>query len=379
LIKALATRTLNNQPGSRAHSWLWRGGLALLLTLALAVAAQPIPTVEVVSIVRQPVVETVTLAGSLRSPQNSALSARVAGYVTQIVVQAGDRVQKGQLLVTLDEDLAKLELRRREALLREAEAQVADQERRVSEAADLIAANNFSRSELASLRAELAAGRARRDQFRSETDIQRIRLGHHRVLAPFAGVITAKMAEVGRQVAADTTLLELARMEPIWAEARLPERYLNQVSIGKPVRIMPGYEGGRWLNSKVTSRVPVSNDLSRTFLVRSELANPDWQLAPGMSLRMAFTLGDDRPTLQVPADAITLSAAGEQQIWLVKRSDAGDFIAEPRAIELGRRGATRVEISGDGFDAGDRVITRGNESLVPGQSVAIQASSQDAG
>ncbi len=364
-------RPAKRRPRSCTQAWLKRVALLLSPALAFAVTAQPAPSVEVARIILAPIAETVTLAGSFRSPQNSALSARVAGYITEFVVQAGDRVEQGQLLVTLDDNIARLELQRREALLREAEALVADQQRRVREAADLIAANNFSRSELASLRAELAAGRARLDQFRRETDIQRVRLAHHRVTAPFAGVVTAKLAEVGRQVVADTTLLELARMEPIWAEVQLPERYLNQISIGTAVRVMPGFEGGRWLLSQVNRRVPVSSDRSRTFLVRSELANADWQLAPGMSLRMEFALGDDQPVLQVPADAITLSADGKQQVWVIDQRGAGDFVAEPQAISLGRRSAARVEILAEGLEAGTQVITRGNETLTPGQSVTV--------
>ncbi len=344
----------------------WLGGLP-------AVAAQEVPArVEVASITRASMAHTVTLSGSLRSPQSSAISARVAGYVTGFAVEAGTRVVPGQLLLTLDDEIAGLELKRREAVLREAEALVADQQRRVSEAADLIEANNFSRSELASLRAELAARRARLAQFRVETEIQRTRLGHHRVTAPFPGMVTERMVEVGNQVSADTPLLGVARMDPLWAEVQLPQRYLNQIDVGTPVRVSPDYSGGEWLAAEVSSLVRVSTDGSRTFLVRCELDNPEWRLAPGMSLSMELALGGNEPVLQVPADAITHDVGGRTRVWIVQESSADTTpIATPLDVEVGRRAGDRVEVTGEGLGPGARVIVRGNEGLRPGQAVAI--------
>ena len=338
-----------------------------------AAGAQAPAQVEVASITRTAMQRTVTLAGSLRSPQISAISARVAGYVTGFAVEAGTRVDPGQLLLTLDDEIAGLELQRREAVLREAEALAADQQRRVSEAADLIEANNFSRSELASLRAELAARRARLAQFRAETEIHRTRLGHHRVTAPFPGVVTERMVEVGNQVSADTPLVGVARMDPLWAEVQMPQRYLNLLGTGTPVRVMPDYEGGEWLDAEVSSLVPVSTDGSRTFLVRCELQNPDWQLAPGMSLRMELALGGDEPVLQVPADAITHDMGGRARIWVVRDGAAEEpTVAAPLTVEVGRRDDDQVEVTGKDLRPGLHVIVRGNEGLRPGQPVAVR-------
>jgi multidrug efflux system membrane fusion protein len=347
-----------------------------LLLVAFSAGAQQAANVEVTAVRLAPLRQTITLAGSLRSPQFSALSARVDGYVTSVTVEAGDHVEPGQVLITLDDEVASLELQRMQAVLSEAQTLLADQRRRVQEAADLIEANNFSRSEHASLRAELAARQARLEQYRAETEIQRTRLARHRVTAPFAGVVTAKLVEVGRQVGADTSLLQIARMEPIWAEAQIPERHFRQVTAGTPVRVSPGFDGSVWLRSEVSHLVPVSADGSRTFLVRTELPNPQWQLAPGMSVRMELSLGaDEEDTLQVPADAIIYAVDGTQQVWEVTRRDES-FIAEPRSIQVGRRAASLVEVSGEGLEAGSLVVTRGNENLQVGEEVTINNADQ---
>jgi membrane fusion protein (multidrug efflux system) len=116
----------------------------------------------------------------------------------------------------------------------------------------------------------------------------------------------------------------------------------------------------------------VSVDGSRTFLVRSELQNPDWRYAPGMSIRMQLTLDEDAgiPRLQVPADAISRRVDGATVVWVARESD-DRVTVQPVAVTLGGRSGNAIEITGGDLKAGDRVVTRGNETLAPGQFVTI--------
>jgi membrane fusion protein, multidrug efflux system len=330
--------------------------------------------VQVENVRKAPLRQTLTLSGALEAPRLTALSARVEGYIVRADFQAGDKVSAGHSVIQLDDEIPRLELSRLQAVLKEADSLMADQQRRVDEAADLIENDNFSRSEYEGLRAEHNARRFRLEQFRTETEIQQARVERHQVRIPYDGVVVEKLVEEGQQVSPSTPLLWLSSMNPLWAEVRLPERYLNQVKPGSSVRIQSAAGGQGWVNSRVSRVVPVSADGSRTFLVRSELANPDWLHAPGMSIRMELTIGQlgEAPVLQVPADAIHRGVNGESVVW-VARETGGQILAQPVTVTLGSRAGTAVEISGGELRDGDMVITRGNEILRPGQLVNIVA------
>jgi RND family efflux transporter MFP subunit len=348
-------------------------GAALLLISLPAAAQAPPARVEVASVRAAPLEHAITLSGNIRSPQTTELSAQIDGYITQVRVLPGDRVSAGQVAITLDDELPQLELKRLRSALREAETLYRDQQRRTREAQGLIADNNVSRSEYETLQAETLAGESRVEMIRLATTMQEIRVQHHTVSVPFAGVVTAKLVEEGQRISGDTPLMHIASMDPLWADVRLPERYLSQVKEGSPVRIRTASGDEEGLASSVKWVVPVSADGSRTFLVRSEFSNPGWQFAPGMSARVELALAreSNQPTLQVPADAIVRSSDGRLKVWVVARK--GDTSsASPRGVTLGRRDGNLVELLGGEVAEGDEVVVRGNEALENGQAVIVQ-------
>jgi membrane fusion protein (multidrug efflux system) len=351
-------------------------GLALAMILAgcsiaTSTMAQGTP-VQVQEVREAPLAQTLTLSGELKAPRITALSARVEGYIKRVDFQAGDKVSAGQSVIQLDDEIPRLELSRLQSVLKEADSLMVDQQRRADEAADLIENNNFSRSDYESLRAELSARRFRLEQFRMQTAIQQAQLERHTVRIPYDGVVVEKLVEVGQQINPNTPLLWLASMNPLWAEVRLPERYLDRVKPGTVVRIQTAVGGQNWLSSRVSRVVPVSADGSRTFLVRSELPNPDWRHAPGMSIRMelGLDLHSETAVLQVPADAIRRRVDGAAEVWVVQ-TVGGKNTAQRVTVTLGASSGTVVEITQGELQAGDKVIIRGNEILQPGQVVSI--------
>jgi RND family efflux transporter MFP subunit len=321
--------------------------------------------------VAAPLQESLNLSGGLRSPQLTALSAQVDGYVTGVAVQAGDRVQADQVVITLDDTLPRLELVRLESALVEAQSLLADQQRRSREAARLMNENNFSRSEYESLEAEVVAREARLAQISAQSAMQRTRVGHHTVKAPFAGVVIEKSVELGQRISGPTPLLQIASMDPVWAEVQLPEQYLARVHPGSAIRLQSPAADNDWIDAQVSRVVPVSTQGSRTFLVRSELPNADWALAPGMSIKVQLSLTDTREdeALQVPLDAVVRRSGGETSLWVVVGEDPA--VVESRPVILGRRAGAMVEVLEGDIRVTERVVVRGNESLRPGQEVIL--------
>lgn len=346
--------------------------LMLIIASAMAnLASAQNTVVQVQEVLRAPLNQTVTLSGNLRSPKYTALSARVEGYINSIGVQAGDSVSAGQGVIQLDDEIPGLEHKRLQTVLKEAQSLMRDQQRRAEEAADLIEKDNFSRSQYEGLLAELSARQFRLEQFRIQTEIQQAQLERHVVRIPYDGVVVEKLVEVGQQINPGTPLLWLASMDPLWVEIRLPERYLGRIARGAAVRIQAA-AGASWVEGQVSRIVPVSADGSRTFLVRSELSNPDWRYAPGMSARMELSLDgkEGGAALQVPADAISRRVDGETVVW-VARESANEIRVESVRVTLGGRSESAVEITAGDLKVGDLVVIRGNEVLRTGQLVTI--------
>jgi membrane fusion protein (multidrug efflux system) len=349
--------------------------LLMILTLPPALTGEaqvPAARVEVAAVVSAPMEDRLTLTGDIRSPQQAPLSSQIDGYVTEVRVLPGDRVEANQVVVTLDDELPRLELQRLEAALAEAESLYADQQRRTLEAEGLIEDNNVSRSEYESLLAATLASESRVRMIRVEKAMQEVRVQHHTVEASFPGVVTEKLVDEGQRVTGSTPLLLIARMDPLWVDVRVPQRYLGQVVVGSAVRISPGGPGGQGLRASVKWVVPVSTDGTRTFLVRTEVDNADWRLAPGMSAQVELGLGDGAggPRLQVPADAVVRLGDDSLRVWVVDEEE-GAAVARPLAVTLGRRSGELVEIVSGDIGVADRVVVRGNEGLQEGQGLIV--------
>jgi RND family efflux transporter MFP subunit len=146
----------------------------------------------------------------------------------------------------------------------------------------------------------------------------------------------------------------------------VPERYFGDLHAGTPVTITFDAYPGRPIESAVDSVVTVADRDSRSFTARMDIPNPDYRLAPGMSAGLLFHLGGDRAqaVLQVPADAVVRRSDGSALVWVVRGGQA-----QPVTVTVGRRNRLNVEVHAADLAADDQVVTLGNESLRPGQSV----------
>ena len=112
--------------------------------------------------------------------------------------------------------------------------------------------------------------------------------------------------------------------------------------------------------------------------MRASVANPDWALLPGMSVKAELALADNSAdanasaALQVPADAVVRNSNGSSLVWVV-RENAQGRVAQPVEVSLGRSAGNRIEIRARELKGGDLVVILGNESLKPGQPLIIES------
>jgi len=322
--------------------------------------------VRVEPVILAPIIEELPLSGSVLSPRSSMLAPQESGLVQHMMVDAGDRVEAGDLLLELDAELTRLELQRLEAMHEEAQLMYQDAKRLADEGRRLIGDKNISKSQFESRLATEAAEEKQLSQLDLQIQMQRVRLERHTLRAPFAGVIGFKNTEVGQWLGAGSSAFQLVQMDPLRVQARVPERYFGEVQTGTRVTISVDAFPGDQIVAGVDSVVAVSDVNTRSFVARMDIPNTAHRLAPGMSAHLVFSLGDEhsKPVLQVPADAIVRRVDSDVVVWVVR-----DGTAHSVPVIIGRHNNSHVEVRSDELREGDLTVTLGNESLRAGQNI----------
>jgi RND family efflux transporter MFP subunit len=341
----------------------------LVLAGMRANAADDAAPVTVVTAERAGLARTLRLTATVTAERSAALSPRVSGLVAAVHVDAGDEVRAGKVLIELDRDLAQLAQQRAKAALEEARAQLAEADRLYGETQQLVERRLVPETRLPAAEAERRVASAAVQRLEADYRHQTELLERHAVVAPFAGVISAKRTEVGEWVETGTPVVDLVDTRRLRLDVQVPQERYHDVVVGTPAVIHLDALPGRSLSGRVAARVPVSDPSARAFLARISVRDPDRLLTPGMSAQVSFELRDSGgPAVTLPRDALVRHPDGTSAVWVVS-GDAPVRVSE-RRVELGRSSAGSVEIV-SGLNPGTRVVLRGNETLKEGQSVRI--------
>lgn len=348
--------------------------LCLLALVTAPVWAQNTVQVEAIEVKPQPLVEEVPLTGSVTANRISGLSTQVEGLVRDLHVDIGDRVEAGDLLLELDDELRRVDLARARAELAQAQEQWSESQRRLREAQTL-AEGSIAASEIRGLEAQVRISEAERDA--AQADLRRLEaeLERHQVRAPFSGTISGKSTEEGEWVSPGTTMLELVSTEQLRADFQVPQRYYPQVDSGSDVRLNFDAYPDRTFTGKIHRKVPLSSDGARTFLLRVALPEEARNmLIPGMSSSGQLRVDNDNTGLAVPRDALIRYPDGRVTVWVVTEPEWGEESqVREQLVKTGMSFSGQVEIR-SGLSEGDVVATRGNEALQEGQTVELRRS-----
>jgi len=339
--------------------------VSLLSLNATAQAPVRVQTVADSSIVRQ-----VHVNGTVTSPRSALLSTAVAGVVAELMVDEGHRVSTGDPLLILDAELAQLALERALAEARQHEVALEDAKRRFAEAEKVGTQRGIARTTIESLRSEVTSDEAALAAARAAAREQQAIVDRHTLRAPFAGVVSQRMTEVGEWVNPGNGLLELVAIDNLRFDFRVAQDSYAILTPQTPVEITLDAFPGRSLKGRVDTIVPVKNPGARTFLVRvSTEADESVGITPGMSARGKLNIDTGDRGIAVPRDATLRFPDGRVTVWVV--DDSGDVPqVHERIVQTGLEFDGFVEIA-DGVSVGDRVVVRGNETLQEGQEVSI--------
>lgn len=311
-----------------------------------------------------------SLTGTVTSPRRSNLSSRMEGLISEMKVDAGSEVKKGDVLVQLDTKLAELDLKLIEAEIEQAEIEMADAKRKVEEILELTKEGGFPKSQTLTRQAALSISKANLKRLQARKNHQSEKIARHQLIAPFDGIITTKISETGEWVATGTPVLELVEMKGLRFDLQMPQEFLGRVKDIDKVTVKLDAFPEKVFQANLSVVVPMKDDASRTFLTRLLLKDPDRLASPGMSgLATIETRATAGKAVQVPRDAVVRFPNGVAKVWVVKGAGAESQVASKEVRTAGGLGKMAEIV--EGLEGNETIVLKGNEGLRENQKVTI--------
>lgn len=301
--------------------------------------------------------------GTLKASQGIDLSVEIAGTITDVQFQSGEKVSKGQAIVLLDSEME-------QASLVSAEADLSLARLEFQRARSLLDRQAISRSEYDRLNAQSQKAEASVAQLRAS-------LAKKRILAPFSGTIGIRQVDVGDYIAAGTPIATLQDLSTLYVDFFLAEQHVPLLALGQKVQLRVAAYPDERFEGVISALNPKVETTTRNVQVRAELANPDGRLLPGMFADLQVLLPTENAQVVVPETAITYTLYGNSVLLVTEGTppegvsrDEPYLVVERRFVTTGERRDGLVVVL-DGLEGGEQVLTAGQLKLDSGTHVAI--------
>jgi membrane fusion protein, multidrug efflux system len=345
---------------------------AVLVALLLAACTQAteqkpedVRPVRVLTIAPVEGARSAEYAGEVRARHETRLAFRVAGKLTERLIEVGSVVKPGQTVARLDpSDLALA------AATTVAQVQSAESERTLAAAdlkrfAELRAKNFISQAEYDRRANTLATAESRLEAARSQQRQAANQVRYAALVTDTAGVITALEVEAGQVVAAGQTVARLARPGEKEVAFAVPEGQRQLVEQAQAIEIALNARPGKTWKATLRELSPAADPATRMYAARASIADAGGELELGMSARATVLLAPAARRIEVPIAALH-SRGAAPQVYVV---EAGNTV-RLRTVKTGGVIGERVVID-SGLAAGEIVVAAGAQLLRPGQKVRI--------
>ncbi len=371
-----------------------------------AAAAEPAPIEVAVAPAEMRLVErTISLTGSLNADEKVDLGAEVAGKILRVHVDFGQTVRKGQLIAELDTRELNLQLDRARASLaqglarigltldqvdanpdstpqiRQAQAQLDDARSKFESAERLVKTGDIAKERYTELekayRARQEALQATRDDlrtqlaglqgWRAEMRLIEKKISDARVVAPFDGAITARLASPGQFLKENTPIVAIVKTNPIRLRAEVPESGVANVRIGTRLTFSTDAVPGKEFRAVVRELNPSLDARSRSLTAEARLIDNDPRLKPGMFVQ-ATVSAEQINTVIVPRQAL-YSVAGLSKVFVIR----GGKVVECKVLSSRPVGG-EIAVEAPGLSSGDSVAVSNLGVLINGMKVTVKRS-----
>ena len=312
----------------------------------------PAVAVEAAPVTAAKLAKSIIAVGSLRSDESVVIRPEVSGRIQEIFFREGQRVEKGAILIRIDDSVQRAELE-------QAKANLSLGKSKLDRALDL-----QTKGFISSQAREEAENNFRVSQ--AGYDLASARLTKLEIKAPFAGVVGLRQVSVGDYIKDGQDIANLEGIDALKVDFRVPEIYLKQVTVNQNLQVTLDAVPDQTIPGKVFAINPLIDANGRAVVVRAIIRNVDARLRPGMFARVRLLTAATADTMTLPEQSVI--AVGDD--FFVYR--VADGKALRTKVEIGQRQTGIVEIN-NGVKLGDMVVTAGQLKLRDGTSVEIVA------
>ncbi|HEY6304197.1 MAG TPA: efflux RND transporter periplasmic adaptor subunit [Terriglobales bacterium] len=337
--------------------------------LAKETEAVSIPTVAVVQPQTEPGNDELVLPGNLQAFIESPIFARTNGYLLRWYKDIGSKVEKGELLASIDTPEVDQELSQARASREQMKAALGLAKISADRWENLRKTDSVSQQEAdqqtsgyQQAQANLAAADA---NVRRLEDLESFKS----VYAPFTGVLTRRNVDPGALInsgaAAGREMFDIARVDPLRVYVSVPQAYAPNIRAGMKANVTLQEFPGQKFVGTVARTAEAIDPATRTLNTEVDVPNKDGQLLPGSFGRVHFATGTSVPRITIPVNAMLFRAEGPRVAVVDK-----DGKVHLHPITIGRDFGATLEILG-GLEVSDQIIINPSDSLEEGQQVHV--------
>lgn len=283
---------------------------------------------------------------------SSTVDAAVKNYISsaggtrieKIHVEVGDRVTKGQKLVTMEN-----------TNLATAKVQLMNSKNDVDRMEALYLSGGISKQQLDQIKTQYDVAKRNIDNLESNIHL----------VSPISGIVTMRNFDNG-DVSATQPILQVMQITPVKLKFSMNEKFYNRVKIGMKVSAKVDIFGDDRFDGRVNLIAPIIDPNTRSFGLEASFTNSNQKLRPGMFARVEINLGKNMSVVIPDRAVIKQNGTNDKYVFIEK-----DGIVDYRKIELGRRLGDTYEII-SGIEEGENIVIEGYTKLVSGSKVKVK-------
>ncbi|WP_159084222.1 efflux RND transporter periplasmic adaptor subunit [Saccharobesus litoralis] len=329
--------------------------------LSQANPEQPPALVHVDEIKANDIPARVWRSATVVSRNDAMVASRVAGQVVWLK-EAGDKVELGDKLIKLDDSGLKLDLATQQANIRGLQAQKTFLQKEVERLTRLASQNNASKTLLEQRTSELDTTLAKIDAVNADIAKVQLQLAYSQLQAPFSGVVTNRLSQVGEVVSQGDPLLRLVDTNNIDIKVMVPIAAWQFVQPNMQIEVDSDLGQAQL---KVRKVVPVADSQSRLMEVLLDASQTNWPVGGNAKVAVPLPKLDKDAAFLVPRDALVLRR-GQNSVFVVK-----DNLAQQVPVVESNGYGQWIAVKGD-LTVGQAVIIRGAERLRHGMPVSVK-------
>lgn len=306
-------------------------------------------------------------SGTVEAASSAMLSTRIMGYVTNVNVKTGQKVNAGQLLLRINDSDLNAKKAQAVAGVSQAQAAYKNAKRDFDRFTVLFSQQSASQKELEDMTTRFESASAALDGAREVLKEINAQFRYTAITAPFTGVITATFVKEGNMASPGQPLLHIEAGDRLRVETLLGERAISLVKKDMPVTVTIKSSGTR-IAGRVSEVSSAANNATGQYAVKIDLDKPDKQVLSGMYASVYFegsgTPGQGRDEAVLLPEAALIRSGGLSGVYTIGENNT----ALLRWVRTGRNSGNEVEVL-SGLSAGEQYIVSAEGRLFNGAKV----------